>query len=223
MRRSLVALVLLCASTAALAEWSLNAHADSELVHRGASLGEDKPALGVSGSFDWRSGWFAGGSAFYAGRPASGPQLNEYLRAHVGWFSELRDGRALELSVTRIEFPNADSWDYTEARGDFHLSHDTSLMVAFSPDYYGRDAGSLLVGGTWRPRFGSGLYVLVSAGGGYMAGSRDTGIAWGEAGVGFSTGRVDISAMIGAVDSASARILVTPESTVAVRVSFLIL
>lgn len=220
LRESIVIFALLVTTLPAAADWSVDAHAFSELVHRGASLNKDRPAVGLTASHDWRSGAFAGASGFFADRAATGAALNEYLRIHAGWFSERRAGQALELSLAQNVFPSASDWSYVEARVDYHLSRRTSLMLALSPDYYGRDAPSLLTAVFWRPRLTDSVYALLTAGAGYLAGSRDAGIGWGEVGIGFSSGRFDVSASFNAVDSETTDIFRAPRQTVAARVSY---
>ena len=227
MRQS--ALTILIASTALLvlpetagAELSVEAQAFSEVVYRGASLTDGKPAIGATLSWDWRSGWFAGAGGYYASGTPSGASLNRNVRGYFGWFTDLGDTRAFELSLAHNEFVDVSGWSYTEARVDYHFSRVAALTLGWSPDYYGRDAASVIAAGVWQPSLSDRAYLILSAGAGYLSGSRDSTILWGEAGVGYATGRFNIAVSFNAVDQDSAEIFLTPRETVSLRVSYLI-
>ena len=209
-------------SGAAHAESSLQAHAFSEPVQRGASLTDGHAAVGLSYDYNFDAGMFTTASAYYADGTPSAASLTRNVRAAVGWFSELGDDRAIEASVSFSEFLDIDDWSYAEARVDYLLGEDASLSLAWSPDYFGRNAANTIIGGDWRPAFVSNSYFVLSGGGGYLAGPFDVTYLWGEVGVGFASGRFDVKATINLMGSDAADILVRPDSTVAVQLNVLI-
>lgn len=206
-------------SASAIASESLDVHAWSDVVYRGASLTNGNPALGFTASWDFDSGWFVGGGGYYADGEPSGSNLVRNLNAHVGWFRTLGNERAMEASLKRVEFIDVSNWSYTELRGDWHLSPTLSLMLAWSPDYYGR-AAALNVGATWRPRVGDNAYFVLAGGPGRLGGSFDRTIGWGQAGFGIGIARWDMALTYNVVDEDSAAIFLTPRETMALRVSF---
>lgn len=207
---------------AAHAEPTLQAHAFTEPVQRGASLTDGRAAVGLSFDYNFDGGIFASLSGYYADGSPSGAQLTRNLRGSLGWFSELDDERAIEIAVSLSDFPGAGDWDYAEARADYLLGENTSLTVAWSPDYFGRDAANTIVGGSFRPALGSNGYVVLSGGGGYLAGPFDEPYYWSELGVGFAAGRVDVKATLNLMGSDAADILLRPDSTVAVQLNLLL-
>ncbi len=224
MRRICVSLVAaLCAADAALAESTLQAHAFSEPVQRGASLTDGESAIGFSYDYNFENGLFAGLSGYYADGTPTGASLTRNLRGTFGWFTELDDERAVEVSVAWSEFPDVDDWNYAELRVDYLIEEDASWTFAWSPDFFDRDAANTIVGGNWRPALGSNAYLVVSGGGGYLAGPFDEAYYWSELGIGFAAGRLDVQATLNLMSSDAADALVRPDSTVAVQINFLIL
>ncbi len=213
--------ILLLAGTAH-AEPTLQAHAFTEPTQRGASLTDGRGAVGLSYDYNFDSGVFAALSGYYADGSPSGVSLTRNLRGSLGWFAELGDERALEVAVSLSEFPGAGDWDYAEARADYLLGEDASLTVAWSPDYFGRDAANAIVGGSWRPGLGANGYFILSGGGGYLAGPFDEPYYWSELGAGFAAGRFDVKATLNLMGSDAADILLRPDSTVAVQLNLLI-
>ena len=219
LRAAALSVVSFLVSATAIASESLDVHAWSDVVHRGASLTNGNPALGFTASWDFDSGWFIGGGGYYADGEPSGSELVRNLNAHVGWFRTLGDERAVEASLKRVEFIDVSNWSYTELRGDWHLSPTFSLMLAWSPDYYGR-AEAVNVGATWRPRLGDNGYFVLAGGPGRLGGTYDQTIGWGQAGFGIGIERWDLALTYNVVDEDSAVIFATPRETVALRVSF---
>lgn len=216
-----LALALLVVASPGRASESLDLHAFSEVVHRGMSLTDGNPALGLSAGWDFDSGWFLGGGGYYAGGTPSGRELNRNLNAHLGWF-RTNGKRAIEVSLARNEFIDVSDWSYTELRGDFHVSPSASLSLAWSPNYYGR-AEALNLSGTWRPQLTDSVYLVLAGGVGRLGGELDETIGWGQAGVGIAVTRFDIALTYNAIDEDSSRIFLSPESTVALRLSFRLL
>ncbi len=214
---------ILLLAGAAHAEPTLQAHAFTEPVQRGASLTDGRAAVGLSYDYNFDGGVFASLSAYYADGTPSGLSLTRNLRGSLGWFSELNDERAIEIALSLSEFPGAGDWDYAEARADYLLGESASLTVAWSPDYFGRDAANTIVGGSLRPALGSNGYIVLSGGGGYLAGPFDEAYYWSELGFGFAAGRIDVKATLNLMGSEAADILLRPDSTVAVQFNFLIL
>ncbi len=215
--------ITLCAANTAIAESTLQAHAFSEPVQRGASLTDGESAVGFTYEYNFDSGLFAGLSGYYADGMPTGASLNRNLRATLGWFEELDDGRAVEMSVSWSEFPDVSDWNYAELRVDYLIEDDASWSVAWSPDFFDRDASNTVIGGNWRPAFGSNAYFIVSGGGGYLAGPFDEPYFWSELGLGFAAGRIDVKATLNLMGSDAADALVRPDSTVAVQINLLIL
>ncbi|MDJ0748987.1 MAG: hypothetical protein QNJ11_05860 [Woeseiaceae bacterium] len=207
----------------ATAEVTIQAHAFTEVVDRGRSLTDGGAAVGASFSYDGAAGWFAGAGGFYSDDSPWGAPKTRNVNGFVGWFRELDGDRAIELSLVRNRFLDVDGWDYTEVQGSYHLNPELSLSLAWSPDYYGRDADSVIFAGNWQPELSPAAYLVFSGGAGYLSGIRDTAIYYAEAGIGYRAGRFDISATLSAVDSDSERIFVTDGSTLAVRLSYLVL
>ncbi len=223
-RRIWIALaVTLCGSSAALAESTLQAHAYSEPVQRGASLTDGESAVGFSYDYNFDNGLFAGVSGYYADGTPTGASLTRNLRGTAGWFAELDNERAVEVSVSWSEFPDIDDWNYAELRVDYLIEEDASWIVAWSPDFFGRDAANMVVGADWRPGLGSNAYLVLSGGGGYLSGSFDEPYFWSELGLGFAAGRFDVKATLNLMGSEAADALLRPDSTVAVQINFLIL
>ncbi len=204
----------------AAAEFSLEAHVFSEVVDRGRSLTDGGAAVGASLSYDASSGWFAGGGGFYSDESPWGAPRTRNWNAFIGWFGELANGRALELSASRNQFRDVDGWDYTELRGNYHLNPELSVSLAWSPDDYGRDADHVIVAGNWRPELSEHVYLLLAGGAGYLSGPWDTDTYYAEAGIGVRAGRFDVSLTFGAVDDDAQRIFLTDSSTLALRLSY---
>ncbi|MDJ0908853.1 MAG: hypothetical protein QNI99_06650 [Woeseiaceae bacterium] len=224
LRRTCILLaMMLCAANAANAESTLQAHAYSEPVQRGASLTDGESAVGFSYDYNFDNGLFAGLSGYYADGTPTGASLTRNLRGTFGWFGELEDERAVEVSVSWSEFPDIRDWDYAEFRVDYLIEEDASWSVAWSPDFFGRDAANTVIGGSWRPAMGSNAYLIVSGGGGYLAGPFDEPYYWSELGLGFAAGRLDVKATLNLMGSEAADALVRPDSTVAVQINLLIL
>ncbi len=220
MCRHLQSLALACClATPAIADETIDLHAFSDLVHRGASLTDGNPGLGVSASWDFPSGWFVGGGGHYAGGTPSGRQLTRGVHAYAGWFKTLSNERALELSLNRVEFIDVSNWSYTEIRADYHARPELGLTLAWSPDYYGR-AETLNAGVSWRPRLGTNAYALLAGGVGYVGDSVDDTTSWGQAGLGFNVQRFDIALSFNAVDRTTERVFLRPRETLALTVSY---
>ncbi len=209
--------------TTAAAELSAEAHAFSEVVDRGRSLTDGGAAIGTTISYDAPSGWFAGVGGFYSDDSPWGAAKTRNWNAFLGWFYELDGDRAIEFSAMRNRFVDAGSWDYTELRGTYHLKSELSVSMSWSPDFYGRRADSIILSGSWRPELSNSAYLLFAGGTGYLTGPWDTGIFYAEAGVGFRTGRFDVSLKVSGVDKDTERIFLTDRSTVALRLSYLLL
>ena len=223
MRNSILALVLLAWHTAADAEISAEAHVFSEVVDRGIALTDGEAALGASLTWDSSSGLFAGGGAFYSdGSPWRASRTRNY-QAFVGWFRELGEARALEVSAFRSKFPDVENWDYNEFRADYHLNPEVSVTLAWSPDYYGRGAESLITAGSWRPELSDSAYLLLSGGAGRLASPLDTTIYFGQVGIGYRAGRFDTALSVSMVDSDTEQIFFTDDTTIALRLSYLVL
>ena len=222
-RKLLLLPVLLLLPAIAAAELSAEAHVFSEVIDRGQSLTNGDPAIGASFSYDAPSGWFAGIGGFYSDGSPWGASKTRNWNAFGGWFRELDGDRALELSVFRNQFIDIDNWDYTELRGSYHLDPELSISLAWSPDYYGREADSVIAAGNWRPELSAATYLLLSGGAGYLAGPWDTSIYYAEAGIGYRARRLDVSLTLNAVDNDSERIFFTDGTTVALRLSYLLL
>ena len=206
----------------ASAELSAEVHLFSDVVERGQSLTDGGPALGVSASYDAPAGWFAGLSGFYSNESPLDASRTRNWNAFVGWFHELDRDRAVELSVARSRFLDISNWDYTELRGSYHLNPELSASLTWSPDYYGRDADSVIVSGNWRPELSVSSYLLLAGGVGYLTGPWDTSIYYAEAGIGYRAGRFDVSLGLSAVDNESERIFATGRTTFALRLSYLV-
>ncbi|MDJ0938432.1 MAG: hypothetical protein QNJ00_01580 [Woeseiaceae bacterium] len=204
----------------ATADVTVEGHVFSEVVHRGAAL-SDAPAAGMALSLDSASGWFAGLGGYYANGTPSGLALNRNVHGYAGWFREMGDEKAIEVSLAYNEFIDVTDWSYFEVRADYHLSAEASLTFAYSPDYYGRDGEHVLAAGTWRPALGERTYLHVSVGAGYIGGIWDEVIGYGEFGIGYSVGRADFSISFNEVDEDSGFIFATDRSNVAARVSYL--
>ncbi len=214
--------VLVLLPVMAAAELSVEAHVFSEVVDRGRSLTDGGAAVGVSISYDAPSGWFTGAGGFYSDDSPWGASKTRNWNVFVGWFHELEGDRAVELSAFRNQFIDSGNWDYTELRGNYHLSPALSFSLAWSPDYYGRDANSIILVANWRPELSNSVYLVLSGGAGYLTGPWDTSIYHAEAGIGYRVGRVDVSLTLNAVDNDSERIFFTDSSTVALRLSYLL-
>ncbi len=212
-------LLSLVAVQQAAADDTVDLHAFSEPVHRGASLADGRPGAGITASWDFDSGWFVGGGAHYAGGTPSGQNLSQGVNANVGWFGSFANNRALELSLSRNEFIDVDDWSYTEVRADLHFGPDFSLMLAWSPDYYGR-AETSNVAATWRRSLGERFYTVLAGGFGYVGDGVSERIAWGSVGVGLSVNRYDVSLSYNAVDSNTETIFQRPRDTLALAVSY---
>ncbi|MEM1173524.1 MAG: hypothetical protein AAGA33_02340 [Pseudomonadota bacterium] len=213
------ALSLLFLAATARAGESLELHAFSEVVHRGANISNGHAAFGVSGGYDFASGWFVGGGGYYADGQPAGFSLTRNLNAHLGYFRSLGEDRALELSVSRAEFIDVSDWSYYEFRADWHVSRSLGLMLAYAPDYYGR-ASAVNSGVTFRPPVSDRGYLLASAGIGRVGGEIDEMIGWFEVGGGLSVGRYDLSLTWNTVDDDSTRIFAVDKDAVALRVSY---
>ena len=219
-RRTLLLLALL--SHSAYAELSVEAHLFSDVIVRGQSLTEGGAAVGANVSYDDPAGWFGGVGGFYSNDSPLDASKTRNWNAFVGWFRELNGGRAVELSVVRSQFLDVSNWDYTELRGNYHLNPELSASLTWSPDYYGRDADSVIVSGNWRPELSASAYLWLSGGVGYLTGPWDTSVYFAEAGIGYRAGRFDVSLMLSAVDDDSASIFVTDDTSVALRLSYLV-
>ncbi len=217
--RTTIAALSCLLSLTCLASESLDVHAFSEVVHRGASLTNGNPALGFTASWDFDSGWFVGGGGYYADGEPSGRELVRNLNAHLGWFRSMGAEQAIEVSLSRVEFIDVSNWSYTELRGDWHLASSFSMMLAWSPDYYGR-AAAVNLGLTWQPRLGDKAYLVLAGGPGRVGGEFDETIGWGQVGAGIAVARFDMALTWNVVDDDTARIFLTPEDTVAFRISY---
>ena len=215
--------VFLLLPAMAAAELSIEAHVFSEVIERGQSLTDGGAAIGTSVSYDAPSGWFAGVGGFYSDESPWGAPKTRNWNAFVGWFRELDRDRALEISAFRNQFIDIENWDYTELRGSYHLDPELSVSLSWSPDYYGREADSFILAGNWRPELSASTYLLLSGGAGYLTGPWDTSIYYAEAGIGYRARRFDVSLTLNAVDNDSERIFFTDGSTLALRLSYLLL
>ncbi len=219
-RHTLLLLALL--SHSALAELSAEAHLFSDVVVRGQSLTDGGAAIGANVSYDAPTGWFAGVSGFYSNDSPLDASKTRNWNAFVGWFRELDGDRAVEMSVVRSMFLDVSSWDYTELQGYYHLSPELSASLTWSPNYYGRDADSVIVSGNWRPELSASAYLWLSGGVGYLSGPWDTSFYYAETGIGYRAGRLDVSLMLSAVDDDSERIFATDGTSLALRLSYLV-
>ncbi len=218
----IAALTLPLVANVTLAELTVEATAFTDAMSRGVALADGEPGVGLSADWDFDSGWFVGGGGYYAGGSPTGQSLTQNVHAHVGWFAELADERALELSLSHYAFPDVSDWSYSEARADLHLSHELSLTGAWSPDYYGRDASALVTGATWRPPLGRSAYLHTAGGMTFLGGRFDELTWYGEAGVGLKAGRFDLVLTYHRLDQTFADILLRPEDTVAFRINYLL-
>ncbi|MEM6512836.1 MAG: hypothetical protein AAF660_07480 [Pseudomonadota bacterium] len=217
--RSVLPSLLFAFSAAASASESVEIHAFSQVVHRGADISNDRPAVGISGSYDFQSGWFIGGGGYFADGEPSGLSLTRNLNAHIGYFRSLGNDSALEVSISRNEFIDVADWSYAELRGDWHVNRSFAVMLAYSPDYYGR-AAAVNAGLTFRPTITDRAYLLASAGVGRVGGDIDTDIGWLEIGGGISAGRFDLSLSWNTVDNDSTGVFGIDRDSVALRVSY---
>ena len=212
----------LLVSAPARAELTVEGHVFSDVVDRSIRLSNTDAAVGLSASWDWQSGWFVGASGYYAEGTPSGVALNRNLRGYLGWFRELDDGRAIELSVAFSDFPSVDRWNYRELRADYHLSQEAAVTLAYSDDYFDRGASAVFAEGTWKPQLNDSAYLLLSGGLGSFSGTYDSTMIWGEAGLGIALGRFDLAATFSVLDSDTADFLFRDTETLAVRISYLI-
>ncbi len=224
-----VSVILLVSATAQLlvlasanAELTVEGHVFSDVVDRGIRLSDGDAAVGLSTSWDWQSGWFIGASGYYADGTPSGAALNRNLRGYMGWFHELDNGRAIELSLAFSDFPDVEGWNYREVRADYHLSQHSAVTLAYSDDYFDRGASAVFAEGTWKPELNDSTYLLLAAGAGSFSGSYDSTMVWGEAGLGVAFGRFDLAATFNVLDSDTADFLLRDAETLAVRISYLI-
>ena len=215
-------LIFACTAPKAMASWSLEVDAQSDVVRRAIALTDGEPAIGARLDWDSRAGAFAGVSGYYAGGTPSGDALTRGLRAYGGWFFELADDRALELSFAHTRFPGVDNWDYSELRADYHLSPELGLTLAWSPDYFSRGATHTLLGGTWQPALGRSFYLSLAGGVGRLGGAFDETLWFGTVGVGFAAGRVDVRLSYSRLDDVSARVFLTERETIALRIGYLV-
>ncbi len=215
-----VALVAVCIACSARANPSLFGQLFSDVTHRGAALTDGEPAVGAAISLDTASGWFLGADGYRARRNSSGADLGSSVAGHVGWFKELSQQRALELSLAHRSFTGIDGWDYQELRADFHVSRDAAMTLSWSPDYYGRDAESLLLDGTWRLRLSDRAYASVRGGVGYLGGYLDSEYLWGEVGIGYAVKSFDVTVLATALTEEIATLLHSSDHTVALRISY---
>ncbi len=209
-----------CVANTTVADASLVGQLFSEVTHRGAALTDGEPALAAAVSWDTASGWFLGADGYRARRDTSSADLGASIAGHVGWFRELPRQRALELSVAHRAFPEADRWDYQELRADLHLSRDAAITLAWSPDYYGREAESWLLDGTWRLRFTDRAYASLRGGVGHLGGYVDSEYLWGEAGIGYAIGGFDLNLIATTLNDEIATVLQSSDSTVALRITY---
>ncbi len=162
---------------------------------------------GISVNWDHRSGAFLGIDGFSA-EEGPVPDRSRGLRGYLGVFRELENNRAVEFSIAHTEFSGdfPESWDYTEARADLHLSGTLSLSTAYSPDLQGRGASSLAVFASWLPRFQNGGFLQLSGGSTWLGDDEESWVNFGEAGVGYSRGRWNVRLMHHLIDNRSVRL-----------------
>lgn len=217
-RLALPVAILIAASPAGAGE-TVDVHAFSDTVHRGAALTDGNPGVGFSASWDFESGWFVGGGGYYADSDPSGLNLSRSFNVNAGWFRALGDDRAVELSLKRIEFVDVVDWNYTEIRADYHVSPELGVMLAWTPDYYGQ-AETANAAGTWRPRFSDSAYGLVAAGVGYVGDGFDEAIGWGQIGAGLNFSGFDLTLSWNVVDDNTQEIFFRPGDTLALQISY---
>ena len=217
--RFVLPVAILIAALPAGASETVDVHAFSAAVHRGASLTDGNPGLGFSASWDFESGWFVGGGGYYADGEPSGLNLSRSFNVNTGWFQAVGEHSALELSLKRTEFVDVADWNYTELRADYHVNPEFSLMLAWAPDYYGQ-AETVNTAGTWRPRFSDRGYGLVAAGVGYVSDGFDETIGWGRIGAGLNVGGFDLMLSWNVIDDATREIFFRSGDTLAFQISY---
>lgn len=217
-RLVLLTAILIATSPVGAGE-TIDVHAFSDAVHRGAGLTDGNPGLGFSASWDFESGWFLGGGGYYAGGDPSGLNLSRSFNVNAGWFRTLGDDSAVELSLKRAEFVDIENWNYTELRADYHVNAELGLMLAWAPDYYGQ-ADTVNAAGTWRPRFSDRSYGLVAAGVGYVSDDFDKTIGWGQIGAGLNLSGFDLTLSWNVVDDNTREIFFRPGDTLALQISY---
>lgn len=198
---------------------TVDVHAFSDAVHRGASLTDGNPGLGFSASWDFESGWFLGGGGYYADGDPSGLNLSRSFNVNAGWFRTLGGASAVELSLKRVEFVDVVDWNYTELRADYHFTPEFGVMLAWAPDYYGQ-ADTVNAAGTWRPRLSDNTYGLVAAGVGYVSDGLDETIGWGQIGAGLNVGSFDMTLSWNVIDNSTREIFFRPGNTLAFQISY---
>ncbi len=198
---------------------TIDLHAFSDAVHRGASLTDGNPGLGFSVSWDFESGWFVGGGGYYADGDPTGLNLSRSFNLNAGWFRALDNESAVELSVKRVEFVDIVDWNYTEVRADYHFSPEFGVMLAVAPEYYGQ-ADTVNAAGTWRPRFSERSYGLVAAGVGYVSDGFDETIGWAQIGAGLNVSGFDLTVSWNVIDDDTRDIFFRPGDTLALQISY---
>ena len=198
---------------------TIDLHAFSDAMHRGASLTDGNPGLGFSASWDFESGWFLGGGGYYADGDPSGLNLSRSFDVNAGWFRTLGDDSAVELSLKRVEFVDVVDWNYTELRADYHFNPEFGVMLAWATDYYGQ-ADTVNAAGTWRPRLSDSIYGLVAAGVGYVSDGFNETIGWGQVGAGLNVAGFDLTLSWNVVDSNTREIFFRPGDTLALQISY---
>ena len=220
--RLCTAVLALLLGSGANAELSVEASASSQVVDRGIAITDHDPVIGATATWNSTSGFFAGIGGYYGSESPSPTSLTKNLQGYVGWFLQTSDDSAVEISVAHAQFPDVSEWNYIETRVDYHWSREAAVTLAYSPDYYGRDASRALLAATWRPALGDDAYLHIAGGVGRMGGYYDNAMYYAEAGIGRTFGRFDVMLTASTLDDDTAFVLFRSETAIALRIGYLL-
>ncbi len=131
------ALLLTSLPAAARAELALSATLASDWRYRGVSFSDGRPSLGLTASYDHRSGLYASVMGLAADTRHDGVQALGY-QAYAGYSTRLKSGASLDLGVTHADFETYGApggrITYSEAYAGLS-ARDVSAHVFYSPDY----------------------------------------------------------------------------------------
>ena len=161
--------LLLATSNVSAMDLSPQIELSNQLVVRGFSYTRNQPTLQASISYDLTDDFFVGAGGF----TSSSTEDNGIYRgvnAYLGWFHTINDQSAVQVSIEHNQFfgdrqiiwpytalfeqyqtisDTASTWSYTELRGDYYFSRNSSLSLIYSDDYLGRLTGAVILEGNW--------------------------------------------------------------------------